>query len=103
MLQLRFEYEVHDTVFGELDCPSDLNNNEMDKQSQSEDSEEARDTLSIKGDKEKHMEMNKQDKNKNAAKVNVSLIMEKQQEKEMDKQSQSDDSKELGTTRAKKK
>ncbi|KAA6378487.1 MAG: hypothetical protein EZS28_025985, partial [Streblomastix strix] len=103
MLQLRFEQDVHDTVFGELDCFSDLNNNEMDKQSQSKDSEEARDPLSIKGDKEKHMEMDKQDKNQNAAKAKVSLTKEKQQEKEMDKQSQSDDSQEFGITRAKKK
>ncbi|KAA6326802.1 MAG: hypothetical protein EZS28_053899, partial [Streblomastix strix] len=46
MLQLRFQQEVHDTIFGEIDCPSDLNNNEMNKQSQSEDSEEAKDPLS---------------------------------------------------------
>ncbi|KAA6363976.1 MAG: hypothetical protein EZS28_040497 [Streblomastix strix] len=104
MLQLRFEQEVHDTVFGELDCPSDLNNNEMDKQSQSEDSEEAKDHPSIQGDKEKHMEMDKQNENENAAKIKVSLIKEKQYEnhKEMDKQSQSDDSQEFGIARPKK-
>ncbi|KAA6363375.1 MAG: hypothetical protein EZS28_041099 [Streblomastix strix] len=34
MIQLRFEQEVYDTVFGDIDYLSDLNNNEMDKQSQ---------------------------------------------------------------------
>ncbi|KAA6402059.1 MAG: hypothetical protein EZS28_002424 [Streblomastix strix] len=29
MIQLRFEQEVHDTVFGDIDCPSNLNNNEI--------------------------------------------------------------------------
>ncbi|KAA6365713.1 MAG: hypothetical protein EZS28_038760 [Streblomastix strix] len=87
MLQLRFEQEVHDIVLGVLNCPSDLNNNEQDKQSQSEDSEEAKDPLSIRGYKEKRMEMDKQNENENAAKVKVSLIKEKQYEnlKEMDK------------------
>ncbi|KAA6397099.1 MAG: hypothetical protein EZS28_007367 [Streblomastix strix] len=73
MIQLRFEQEVHDTLFGELDCPSDLNNNEMDKYCQSEDSEETKDHLSIQGNKDKHMKMDKQNENENASKVKISL------------------------------
>ncbi|KAA6395770.1 MAG: hypothetical protein EZS28_008702 [Streblomastix strix] len=86
-IQLRFDQEVHDTVFVDIDCPSDLNNNEMDKQSQSEDSKVVIYPLSIRGDKEKHMEMDKQNENENAAKVKVSLIKEKLygNYKEMDK------------------
>ncbi|KAA6330181.1 MAG: hypothetical protein EZS28_053527, partial [Streblomastix strix] len=103
MLQLRFEQEVHDTIFGELDCPSDLNNNKMDKQSQSEDSQEDKNPQSIQDETGKYMENDKQDKNKNATKAKVPLTKEKQQEKEMDKQSQSDDSQEFGIIRAKKK
>ncbi|KAA6374944.1 MAG: hypothetical protein EZS28_029530 [Streblomastix strix] len=104
ILQLRFEQEVHDTVFGDIDCPSDLNNDEMDKQSQSEDSEEAKDPQSIQDEKGKHMEMYKLDGNENVAKVKVSLINEKQYKNhmKMDKQSQSDDSQEFGITSAKK-
>ncbi|KAA6352828.1 MAG: hypothetical protein EZS28_051645, partial [Streblomastix strix] len=56
-IQFRFEQEAHDTVFGDIDCPSDLNNIGMDKQNKNEVSEEAKDALSILGDKEKHIEM----------------------------------------------
>ncbi|KAA6395841.1 MAG: hypothetical protein EZS28_008641, partial [Streblomastix strix] len=105
MIQLRIEQEVHDTVFGEIDCPSDLNNNEMYKQSQSEDSEEAKDPPSIQNDKVKHTKIDKQNENENAAIVKVSLIKEKQKEnyKETDKQSQSDDSQEFRITQAREK
>ncbi|KAA6360101.1 MAG: hypothetical protein EZS28_044372 [Streblomastix strix] len=41
MIQLKFEQEVHDTVFGELNYLSDLKVNEMEKQNQSENSEES--------------------------------------------------------------
>ncbi|KAA6361727.1 MAG: hypothetical protein EZS28_042746 [Streblomastix strix] len=106
MIQLRFDYEVHDTVLRELDCPSDFDNNEMDKQSQSEDSEEAKDHLSIQSNKKKHTKMDKQNgnENENAPKAKMSLMKEKQKKnhKEMDKLSQCDDSQEFGTSRLKK-
>ncbi|KAA6387108.1 MAG: hypothetical protein EZS28_017361, partial [Streblomastix strix] len=105
MIQMKFELEVHDTIFGEFDCLSDLNNNELNKQSQSEDSEEAKDPLSIQGDKKKHTTMDQQNENENSAKAKVSLIKKKQKKihKEMDQQSQSDDFQQVGTTRVKKK
>ncbi|KAA6365567.1 MAG: hypothetical protein EZS28_038906 [Streblomastix strix] len=87
MMQLRFKQEVHDTVFGNLDCPSDLSNNEMGKQSQSENSEEAKNSLSIQDDKEMCTKKDKQNENENAEKAKILLIKEKQKEnhKEMDK------------------
>ncbi|KAA6355093.1 MAG: hypothetical protein EZS28_049379, partial [Streblomastix strix] len=103
MMQLRFEQEVHDTIFGNLDCPSDLNNNEMDKQSQSKNSEEAKDPQSIQDETGKHIKMDKQYVNEKSVNAEVSLTQEKQQEKEMDKQSQSEDSQEIGSIRPKKK
>ncbi|KAA6399827.1 MAG: hypothetical protein EZS28_004645 [Streblomastix strix] len=51
MMQLRFEQEVHETIFGDLVCPSDLDDNEMNKQSQSENSEEAKDSQSVQDEK----------------------------------------------------
>ncbi|KAA6367370.1 MAG: hypothetical protein EZS28_037103, partial [Streblomastix strix] len=103
MMQLRFEQEVHDTIFGTLDCPLDLNDNEMDKQSQSENSEEAKDPQSIQDETGKHVKMDKQYENEKAVKAEASVAKEKQQEKEMDKQSQSEDSQEIGSLRPKKK
>ncbi|KAA6401073.1 MAG: hypothetical protein EZS28_003394 [Streblomastix strix] len=104
-VQLRFEQEVHDTLFGDIDYSSDINNNEMDKQSQSEDNEEAKNPISTQNDQEKQTKIDKQNENENAAKAIVSLNKEKQKDihEEMDKQSQSDDSQEFGVTRAKKK
>ncbi|KAA6357031.1 MAG: hypothetical protein EZS28_047442, partial [Streblomastix strix] len=104
MIQLRFEQELLDTIFGNINCPSDINSNEMDKLSQSEDYKEAKDAISIQDEKGKHMEMYKQNGNENAAKVKVSLIKGKQKENhnKIDKQSQSDDSSEFETTRLKK-
>ncbi|KAA6363054.1 MAG: hypothetical protein EZS28_041419, partial [Streblomastix strix] len=99
LLRLKFEFEVHDIVFGDIYYPSDLNINEVDKQSQSENSEETKDPQSKQDENGKHIMMDKQYENENAAKAKVSLMKEKQQEKEMDKQSQSDDSQETGTTR----
>ncbi|KAA6368261.1 MAG: hypothetical protein EZS28_036212, partial [Streblomastix strix] len=77
MMQLRFEQEVHDTIFGNLDCPSDLNNSEMDKQSQRQNSEEAKDPQSIQDETGKHIKMDKQHENKKSVNAEVSLTKEK--------------------------
>ncbi|KAA6361796.1 MAG: hypothetical protein EZS28_042677, partial [Streblomastix strix] len=105
MIRLRFEQKVHDIFFGDMDCPSDLNNNEIDKQNQRENSEEAKDPLSIQRDKEKHTKMDRQNQNENYAEAKILLTKEKQEEnyKEIDKQSQNDDSQEFGIFQLKKK
>ncbi|KAA6388772.1 MAG: hypothetical protein EZS28_015703 [Streblomastix strix] len=103
--QLVYEQDAYDIVFGDIDCPADLNNNEMDKQSQSENSEEAKDHLSKQDGKMKHTKTDNQNQNENSAKAQVLLTKQKQKEnyKEMDNQSQSDDFKKFEIIQVKKK
>ncbi|KAA6397809.1 MAG: hypothetical protein EZS28_006656 [Streblomastix strix] len=91
LIQIRFELEVHDTVFGDIYCPSGFNINVINKQSQSEDSEEAKDPLSKKDDKEKYIKIDQLIQNDNQAKAKDPLTKEMQKEthKETNKQSQS--------------
>ncbi|KAA6378251.1 MAG: hypothetical protein EZS28_026219 [Streblomastix strix] len=105
LLQLRFEQDLHDTVFGDVNCSSDLNNKDMDKLSQKENAKQAKDPISKLNEKMKQTKMDIQNMNENSAKAKVPQIKgkKKKNHKKMDKQSQSDDFLEVGTTRVKKK
>ncbi|KAA6364920.1 MAG: hypothetical protein EZS28_039553 [Streblomastix strix] len=77
MQQLNQGKDVQDIVFGDMDCLLEVNNKEINKQIQCEDSKEVKDHLTKQEDKETLTKMDKQNHSEYFTEVDTPPVKQK--------------------------